>query len=114
SMAIAALGGCALAVLTAAVFWFGAAPLLTRMGEVDLIRMTGITAAVLIWFETFDMVISSGLKGAEGFGQAARVEVLSKSAQVLGAALALLIVPALWCLFAVLLVVSVARLAAKV
>src|SRR3546814_13337450 len=54
------------------------------------------------------------MKGAEQFGQAARVEIVSKTTQVLAAALVMIPWPGLGTLYAALLVVAVLRLLAKV
>jgi O-antigen/teichoic acid export membrane protein len=53
------------------------------------------------------------MKGAEQFGQAARVEIASKTTQILVAALVLMPWPGLWALYASLLVVALLRLLAK-
>lgn len=113
SLAIAMLGGSALALLVFAVFWFAGGTLLARMGDPALIQLTGAAAALLIWLEQLDNVFSSAMKGAEQFGQAARLEIASKTVQVLAAGLVLLRWPGLWGLYAALLTIAVLRLLAK-
>lgn len=113
SLAIAILGGGALALLVYSVFSIAGPTLLSRMGDPALIRLTGVAAAVLIWLEQLDNVFSSAMKGAEHFGQAARIEIASKTAQIIAAGLALWAWPALWALYMALTVVAVLRLIAK-
>ncbi|TPG47843.1 hypothetical protein EAH75_13660 [Rhodanobacter glycinis] len=113
SLAIASLGGGALALLVLAVFWLAGPVLLSRMGDPALIRLTGVAAAALIWLEQVDNVFSSSIKGAEHFGQAARIEIASKTTQIIGAGLVLWVWPMLWALYMALLVVAVLRLIAK-
>lgn len=113
SLAIALVGGAALALLVFSVFWSAGPTLLSRMGDPASIRLTGIAAAALIWLEQVDNVFSSSIKGAEHFGQAARIEIASKTTQIIGAGLVLWVWPTLWALYAALLVVAVVRLIAK-
>lgn len=113
SLAIAILGGAVLALLVYCLFWFGAPVALSRMGDPELVRATGMAAAALIWIEQMDNVFSSALKGAERFGNAARVEIASKTAQILAAALVLYQFPTLPALYLTLLIVAVLRLLAK-
>lgn len=113
SVAIALIGGSALALLVFCVFWFTGDKLLGRMGDPALIRLTGLAAAVLIWLEQLDNVFSSAMKGAEHFGHAARIEIASKTMQVLAAALVMLLAPALSALYATLMVIAVLRLLGK-
>lgn len=103
SLAIAILGGGVLAMTAFSVFWFAGPTLLSRMGDPALIRLTGVAAAALIWLEQLDNVFSSAMKGAEQFGQAARVEIASRTTQIIAAALILLMWPKLWALYAALL-----------
>lgn len=114
SLAIALVGGGVLALVTFLVFWLAGPTLLSRMGDPALIRLTGVAAAGLIWLEQLDNVFSSAMKGAEKFGNAARIEIASKATQILSAALVLLIWPKLWALYAALLIVAILRLLAKV
>ncbi len=113
SLAIALVGGVALALLVFSVFWFAGPTLLSRMGDPASIRLTGIAAAALIWLEQVDNVFSSSIKGAEHFGQAAQIEITSKTTQIIGAGLVLWVWPTLWALYAALLVAAVLRLIAK-
>lgn len=114
SLAIAMIGGGALAVLVYAVFWFAGDALLARMGDPSQVQLTGAAAAFLIWLEQLDNVFSSAMKGAEQFGPAARIEIASKTTQILAGALVLLWWPKLGGLYAALLVVAVLRLLAKI
>lgn len=113
ALGIALLGGGGLALLVFCVFWLAGGELLGRMGSPILIKLTGVAAALLIWVEQLDNVFSSAMKGAEQFGQAARVEIASKTLQILAAAAVLLPWPNLWALYVALLLVSILRLLAK-
>jgi O-antigen/teichoic acid export membrane protein len=113
SLAIAILGGGSLALLVFSVFSIAGPTLLSRMGDPALIRLTGVAAAALIWLEQLDNVFSSAIKGAEQFGQAARIEIASKTTQIVAAGIVLGMWPTLWALYATLLVVAVLRLIAK-
>lgn len=113
SFAIAILGGGALALIVFCIFWFGAPVVFSRMGDPELVRATGMAAAALIWIEQMDNVFSSALKGAERFGNAARVEIASKTAQIIAAALVLYWFPTLPALFVTLLIIAVLRLLIK-
>lgn len=113
SLAIAMLGGGALALLVFCLFWFAGGTLFARMGAPALVQLTGAAAALLIWLEQLDNVFSSAMKGAEQFGQAARIEIAAKTTQVLAGALVLLWWPTLWALYAALLVIAVLRLVVK-
>lgn len=112
SLAFAIIGGSALALLVLAVFWF-ADGVFGRMGDPALVQLTGAVAALLLWLEQLDNVFSSAMKGAEEFGQAARVEIASKTVQILAGAAVLLPWPNLWALYAALLMGAVLRLLAK-
>lgn len=113
SLAIAMLGGGSLALLVFSLFWFASPALFSRMGDPSLIRLTGVAAAGLILFEQLGNVFSSGMKGAEKFGQAARIEIASKATQIIAAGLVLLIWPKLWALYAALFIGAILRLLAK-
>lgn len=113
SIAIALVGGSALALIVFCVFWFGASSVLSRMGDPDLIRATGIAAAGLICIEQLDNVFTSAMKGAERFSEAARVEIASKTVQVLAAAVVLFPFPTLPALYVTLIVTAILRLSAK-
>jgi O-antigen/teichoic acid export membrane protein len=113
SIAIAMLGGAALALLVFSAFWLGGTTWLGRMGDQVLVQQTGVAASFLIWVEQLDNVFSSAMKGAEQFGQAARVEIASKTAQVVVAATVLWAWPELWMLYAALFVIACVRLLAK-
>lgn len=113
SLAIALIGGSALVLLVLAVFWLAGGSWFGRMGDPALVWLTGVAAALLIWLEQIDNVFSSAIKGAEQFGPAARVEVVSKTAQVLVAAIVLLKWTELPALYTALLLVAVTRLFAK-
>lgn len=113
SLALAILGGGALAFLVFAVFWFAGSTWLARMGDPVLVQLTGAAATLLLWLEQLDNVFSSAIKGAEQFGQAARIEIVAKTAQIVAGALILLWWPELWALYASLIFVAVLRLLAK-
>lgn len=113
SLAIAILGGGALAFLVFFVFWFAGATLLSRMGDPVLVRLTGAAAAILVWLEQLDNVFSSAMKGAERFGRTAMIEIASKTGQILAAAVILSLWPSLVALYATLLGVFVLRLLTK-
>lgn len=113
SLAIAIWGGAALATVVLSLFWFGSDKLLERMDNAALVQMTGVFAALLIWIEQLDTVFSSAMKGAERFGQAARIEIAFKAIQIIAAAVSLVIWPSLLALYLVLLTTSVLRLLAK-
>lgn len=113
SLAIAMLGGGILALLVFCVFWFAGGTLLARMGAPTQVQLTGAAAALLIWLEQLDNVFSSAMKGAEQFGQAARIEIVAKTTQILAGALVLMWWPALSALYAALLTIGVLRLVAK-
>jgi O-antigen/teichoic acid export membrane protein len=113
SLAIAILGGGALGVLVFVIFTLFGTSLLGQMNAPELVRQTGVAAALLIWLEQLDNVFSSTLKGAEHFGIAARIEIISKTAQVACSAAALWVWPNLPALYLSLIVVAVLRLSAK-
>lgn len=113
SLALALFGGGMLALLVFLVFWFGGTAFLGRMGSLSVVRITGLAAALLLWVEQIDNVFSSALKGAEHFGQAARIEIGSKSAQIIAAAVALIPSPNINGLYAALILVALFRLSAK-
>lgn len=114
SVAIAMLGGGGLALIVFSTFWMGASAFLEKMGDPELVRLTGMAAAVIIWLEQLDNVFSSAMKGAEQFGAAARVEIISKTTQIVAAAIILYKVPTLAALYSTLLAVAILRLAAKI
>ena len=113
SIAIAMFGGAALALLVLFGFLLGGATLFGRMGDQALVQQTGIAASLLIWVEQLDNVFSSAMKGAEQFGQAARVEIASKTVQIAAAAAVLWAQPNLSALYLALFVVAFLRLVAK-
>lgn len=113
SLAIAILGGSALALLIFSIFWFAGPTLFSRMGDPSTVRLTGVAAATLMVIEQLDNVFSSAMKGAEEFGQAARIEIASKTAQITAAGLVLWGWPTLLALYMTLAVVAVLRLIAK-
>lgn len=113
SLAIAMLGGSGLAVLILALFWFAGESLFEKMGDRELVRLTGIVAAALIWIEQLDNVFASALKGAERFGPAATIEMAIKTAQIAFAALLVLAWAELWALYAALVIIASLRLIGK-
>ena len=114
SIAIAIVGGGVLGLLMFSVFWFFGSALLGQMDSTELLPQTGIAAAILIWIEQLDNVFSSAMKGAEQFGSAARIEMLSKTVQVISAAFAVWVSPNLSTLYLALVVVATVRLIAKI
>ncbi len=113
ALAIAIAIGGALALVIFAIFWFGGTTLFNEMGDADLVHLTGAVAAVLIWIEQLENVFASALKGAEYFGPAARVEILSKTAQIVVALLVFALTGSFGGLYLSLIVVGVLRLALK-
>lgn len=113
SLAMAMLGGGALALLVFFLFWYAGPSLFSRMGDPSLVRLTGAAAATLLLIEQLDNVFSSGMKGAEEFGRAARVEITSKATQIVSAGLVLWIWPTLYALYTALVITAVLRLTAK-
>lgn len=114
SLSIAMIGGGGLAILILLPYWFGGSLFLGLMGDdTELVRLTGLAAAVLLWLEQLDNVASSAMKGAERFGHAARLEIIGKGIQI---GLALLVTwrwPTLAALYAALIAGAVVRLTAK-
>ena len=113
ALAIALLGGFGLGLFVFVLYWSGAAVVLGRMNSVQLLYLTGLVAAILIVLEQIDYVFSSALKGAENFAKAARIEMLTKTLQVAGSALAVWYWPTLDALFWTLVAVSMVRVVAK-
>jgi len=113
SLAIALVGGGLMAVLIFGVFWFAGDALFEKMGDRSLVRLTGTVAALLAWIEQIDNVFASALKGAERFGRAARVEMASKTVQILAAVLTVATWGSVVALYVALALVAVARLIAK-
>lgn len=113
SLAIALVGGGLMAVLIFGVFWFAGDVLFEKMGDRSLVRLTGSAAALLAWLEQIDNVFASALKGAERFGRAARVEMASKTVQILAAVLTVATWGSVVALYVALVLVAVARLIAK-
>jgi len=113
SLAIALVGGGLMAVLIFGVFWFAGDVLFEKMGDRSLVRLTGTVAALLTWIEQIDNVFASALKGAERFDRAARVEMASKTVQILAAVLTVAAWGSVMALYIALAVVAVARLIAK-
>lgn len=113
SLALAMLGGGALALLVFSVFWFAGDEWFARMGDPALVQLTGAAATLLLWVEQLDNVFSSAIKGAEQFGQAARIEIVAKTVQIAAGALVLLWWPEICGLYASMVVVAVLRLLAK-
>jgi O-antigen/teichoic acid export membrane protein len=113
SLAIAILGGIGLGLLVFLLYWFFGSTIFGEMNAVELLRVTGVAAALLILFEQIDNVFASSLKGAENFGAAARIEMLSKTLQVLCSALVVWKWPTLEALCWTLVGVTLIRLIAK-
>lgn len=113
SLAIALIGGGALATIIVLVFGAAGGLLFAKMGDQSLVLLTGSVAALLAVIEQVDNVFASALKGAERFGHAARIEIVSKTAQILAALLAVFMWGGLAALYAALVVVAMMRLVAK-
>ena len=113
SLAIALIGGGLLAALIFVVFWFAGDTFFEKMGDRSLVRLTGAVAALLAWIEQIDNVFASALKGAEQFGRAARIEMISKTAQIFAAVLAVAMWGSMTALYAALVLVAIARLIVK-
>lgn len=113
SLAIALMGGGVLAAIVVLVFGTAGGLLFAKMGDQSLVLLTGSVAALLAVIEQIDNVFASALKGAEHFGHAARIEMVSKTAQILAALLAVFMWGDLAALYAALVVVAMLRLVAK-
>ena len=113
SLAIALIGGGLLAALIFVVFWFAGDTFFEKMGDRSLVRLTGAVAALLAWVEQIDNVFASALKGAEQFGRASRIEMVSKTAQIFAAILVVAMLGTMTALYAALVLVAIARLVAK-
>lgn len=114
SLAIALVGGCLMAVLILGVFWLAGDVLFEKMGDRSLVHLTGTVSGLLVWIEQIDNVFASALKGAERFGRAARVEIASKTVQILAAVLVVAVWGSVAALYVALTLVAVVRLVAKV
>jgi len=113
ALAVALLGGGILALVVLGVFQFGGDFLFAKMGDRQLVLLTGVVAALLGWIEQIDNVFSSAAKGAEKFGNVARVEIASKALQIAAALAVVAIGGRLEFLFGSLVAVSLVRLTAK-
>ncbi|MDH4187665.1 MAG: oligosaccharide flippase family protein, partial [Nitrospira sp.] len=113
SLAIALLGGGLVAALIFVVFWFAGDTFFEKMGDRSLVRLTGVVAALLAWIEQIDNVFASALKGGEEFGRAARIEMTSKTLQILAAVMAVTLWGSVVALYVALVFVAAARLFAK-
>lgn len=114
SVTIALIGGGLLATATMALFWWGADRVFGRMGDLRCVHITGLTAAVLIWIEQFDNAFSSTLKGAERYSVAARVEMLSRTGQIVATVLVLLAGGGLLAIYVAFFMTSLLRLMLKI
>jgi O-antigen/teichoic acid export membrane protein len=113
SLMIALVGGAVLAVVVAALFWFGGEVIFAKMGKTSMVGVTGVIAAILLWIEQVDNVFSSALKGSMQFGYAASLEISSKTTQIGLIAFVLLLNPTLYAVYATLVVTSIFRLLLK-
>jgi O-antigen/teichoic acid export membrane protein len=113
SLAIALIGGGALAALMFGVFWFAGHTFFEKMGDQSVIGETAGVGVLLAWIEQIDNVFASALKGAEQFGRAARIEMASKTAQIITSVLAVWAWGSLTALYIALTLVAVARLITK-
>lgn len=114
SLLIALLGGLATAALVTLVFGVGGAALLGKMALGDTLVATATTAAVIIAIEQVENVFSSALRGGERFRVLARIEIVVRTAQVLGAVGAIWVFGSLSALFAALILTALVRLLVKV
>lgn len=112
-LAIAAIGGCVLVALLLAMHGLAGERLLGRMGSPALLGLSAAAAAGLLWLEQLDSICTAALRGAERFALAAGIEVASKTLQIAGGVLAVLVWPRLWMLYGVLGLVALLRLLAK-
>jgi O-antigen/teichoic acid export membrane protein len=113
SLAIAITGGGLLALIIVCIFWFGDDFFFKRMGDRHLLHITGLAAGMLAWLEQIDNVFASALRGSEKYGLAAKTEIGAKSLQVLALASSLLAGAGLTAVYAIIFVVSLARLGTK-
>ncbi len=113
SLAMALVGGASLAGLICVFFWYIGGTLFEKMGDLPLIRLTGLTAAVVLLIEQLDNVYSSALKGGERFGIVARIEILTRSVQTLGALAAVYLWHDLSALYVSLIITAAFRLVLK-
>ncbi|OIQ97570.1 polysaccharide biosynthesis protein [mine drainage metagenome] len=87
SLTIAIFGGGLLALIISIVFSLMGTGLFEKMSNHSLLLLTGLTAALLAWIEQIDNVFTSTIKGSEKFGLAAKIEIISKTLQILVAVL---------------------------
>ena len=113
ALLIALLGGAGIAMLIALAFGAGGTILLGKMAVGDALLATGITAGAIIAIEQIENVFSSALRGAERFRVLARIELVVRAVQVLGAVAAVWLFGTLAALFAALIVTALVRLLVK-
>jgi O-antigen/teichoic acid export membrane protein len=114
SLAVALLGGCFFASVILLVYWLVGEVLFAKMGNPWLLRLTGIAAALLAWIEQLDNVYASTLKGAERFGNAARVEMAGRTVQIAAAIFSVVTSGTVEALYAALIIASIVRLWLKI
>ena len=110
ALGIALVAGLLTALIIVALVLAG-----SRQGPLihDYLIVTVVVATVLVLLEYVDIAFSSVLKGGEHFRETARIEVLFKTVQLVAALLAAVIWTDLLPVYAVLVMVSIARVAAK-
>lgn len=113
SIAVAAIAGGVLALATVTAMSIASVSLLSKMGSQQAVIATGATAAILLWVEQFDTVLSSFLKGAERFSLAARMEIGLKFFQILCCILVVIFFKEIMLLYITLIVTASIRLFAK-
>lgn len=113
SVAIAAIAGGALAIVTVTAMSIVSGNLMSKMGSQQAVIFTGATAAILMWVEQFDTVLSSFLKGAERFGLAARMEICLKSFQIVSCILVAIYFKEVMALYVTMIAMASIRLVAK-
>ncbi len=114
SLAVALIGGGFFASVILLIYWLIGELLFAKMGDPWSLRLTGFAAALLAWIEQLDNVYASALKGAERFGNAARVEMAAKTVQMTAAIFAVVLNGSIEALYAALILASLGRLWMKI
>jgi O-antigen/teichoic acid export membrane protein len=112
-MAIAGITGGALAFTVATTTALFSDTIFAKMGAQQLVIATGTTAAIILWIDQFDTVLSAFLRGKEKFSLSARIEIIIKSFQMLCCILVVVVFEHIVILYSTLLITSVIRLLIK-
>jgi O-antigen/teichoic acid export membrane protein len=112
-IAVAFVAGAAFAAIVMLCFSLAGPYLFPRMGDPGWILVTGCVAAAIVVAEQADGIFSAALKGAEAFGAIARLEVVTRTMQMAALLAAVLLSAGLPGVYSILLMVALARLAAK-